>query len=252
MCSDLRVEQLVRADAGCCTYLLSADETGPVLVVDPPMDAERILEKVRSQSGRIEATIDTHIHADHLSGTREMRRLTGCPIYMYESSPASFDFNTLAERTYRLADLNVRIIHTPGHAPEHMCLLIEEKTLLTGDCLLVGDVGRVDLGRGSPEELYDSIFTKLLKLGDSVEILPGHVGRAHYVDGDTTSTIGIQRHTNPALQKTSKPAFQEYMTVDWPPKPGNYELYVKVNSGLLDLDEARELARASQGETWNE
>lgn len=221
-------------------------------IVDPLMDAERFLEPIRALGGRAIAVIDTHVHADHLSGSREIQRLTGCPIFMHESSQVKFLFNPLTERDYELAGLKVRVIHTPGHAPEHICLLLNELALLTGDCLLVRDVGRTDLGRGDPNLLYDSLIKKLLALDDRVEVLPAHVGKKHFVAGDTSSTIGIERRANPALQTKSKAEFIEYMTQGWPPKPASHELYVKVNSGELDLSQAQQLSKMTQGELYSE
>lgn len=219
-------------------------------MVDPLMDVERLLEPITNAKGEVAAAIDTHIHADHLSGAREIQRITGCPVLMYESSQVKFPIETLTEAHYEMAGLQLKVFHTPGHAPEHICLLVNDTVLLTGDCLLVRDVGRADLGRGDTDLLYDSLFNKLLALDDSVEILPAHVGRKHFVAGDTSSTIGIERRASPALQAKSKSEFHEYMTKGWPPKPPHYELFVKVNSGEVDLNEAQELAKASQGELY--
>ncbi len=216
------------------------------------MDAERVLEPVVVTKGELVGVIDTHIHADHLSGSREIQRLTSCHIYMHENSSVKFPVNPLNEGEHEMAGLKIKVIHTPGHAPEHICLLVNYVVLLTGDCLLVRDVGRTDLGRGDSDQLYDSLFTKLLSLEDRIEILPAHVGRKHFVSGDTSSTMGIERRANPALQVKSKSEFHEYMTQGWPPKPSHHELFVKVNSGEIDLSEAQELAKASQGELYSD
>lgn len=216
------------------------------------MDVERFLELVNESSGRIAGVVDTHIHADHLSGAREIQKIVGCPLFMHEGSPANFPFDKLTEGEYDLGGLKVQVIHTPGHAPEHISLLVDRKVLLSGDCLLIGDVGRIDLGRGDVEQLYDSLYTKLLKLEDGVEVLPAHVGEKHFVSGGTSSTMGIERRSNPALQLKSRSEFVEYMTKGWPPKPAHYELFVKVNRGLMNLSEAQELAKAKQGELYSD
>jgi glyoxylase-like metal-dependent hydrolase (beta-lactamase superfamily II) len=209
------------------------------ILVDPLIDVERFTKSAQLGDGKIVGVIDTHVHADHLSGSREMQKLTNCPVYMNETSPVNFPFVPLAEKEYKLAGLKVRVMHTPGHAPEHVSLLVEDRTVLTGDALLIGDVGRVDLGRGDPSELYDSLFSKLLALDDKVEVMPGHVGKAHFVSAGTSSTIGLERRTNPALQAKTRDEFIKYMTEGWPPKPDHYELYIKVNSGLLELPDAK-------------
>ena len=246
------LHQLVRENSGCCTCLLGSDESKEFLIVDPLMDVERFLEIVNTAGGRLVAIIETHVHADHLSGAREIQRMVGCPIYMYASSRVLFNFSPLTEGELEIGGIKITVLHTPGHAPEHVCLLMNGASLLTGDCLLVRDVGRTDLGRGSPDELYTSLFSKLMRLEDRVEVLPAHVGKQHFVSGETSSTIGIERRLNPALQVKSQPEFHEYMTVGWPPKPPCHELFVQVNSGELDLTAAQELAKVAQGELYSD
>jgi len=226
---------MIAEASGCCSYLVGSERA--VIVVDPLNDVDRFTKS--AVDGKIVGVIDTHVHADHLSGSREIQKLARCPIYMYETSPIKFSFVPLAEKEYHLAGVKIRVIHTPGHAPEHVSLLVEDKAVLTGDTLLVRDVGRVDLGRGDSNQLYDSLFGKLLKLPDQVEVLPGHVGKAHFVSGDNSSTIGVERRMNPALQAKTREDFLQYMSEGWPPKPAHYEQYIKVNCGLMDLREAQ-------------
>lgn len=181
------------------------------LLVDPLIDVEQFTKSVEL-GGKIVGVIDTHVHADHLSGSREIQKLTGCPIYMHETSPVKFPFAPLEEKDYLMAGVKIDVLHTPGHATEHVSLVVDEAAVLTGDTLLVRDVGRVDLGRGNSNQLYDSLFDKLLRLQDHVEVMPGHVGNAHFVSGDTSSTIGLERRTNPALQAKTREEFLQYMT----------------------------------------
>ena len=233
----LPIRQMIAEDSGCCSYLLGSGRD--LILVDPLSDVERFMKTVEVDGSKIIGVIDTHVHADHLSGTRNIQNLTACPIYMHESSPIRFTFTPLKEEEYHIAGLKIRVLHTPGHAPEHVCLLVDDKAILTGDTLLVNDVGRVDLGRGDPNQLYESLFGKLLKLQDHVEVFPGHVGKAHFVSGDTSSTIGVERSTNPALQAKTREDFIQYMTEGWPPKPTHYEQYIKANCGLIDERETR-------------
>jgi len=229
--------QMVAQDSGCCSYLAGSQKE--FILVDPLNDVERFMKKVEQEGGKVVGVIDTHVHADHISGSREIQKLNACSIYMYETSPVKFPFLPLVEKEYQMAGLKIRVLHTPGHAPEHVCLLVEDKAVLTGDTLLVKDVGRVDLGRGDANWLYDSIFNKLLKLDDQIEVMPGHVGKAHFVSGDNSSTIGLERRNNPALKSKTREEFIQYMTEGWPPKPKHYEQYIKVNSGLMELKEAQ-------------
>jgi glyoxylase-like metal-dependent hydrolase (beta-lactamase superfamily II) len=225
---------MIAQDSGCCSYLAGSGKE--FILVDPLVDIQRFTKRVQKEDGKIVGVIDTHVHADHISGSRAIQKLNGCPIYMHETSPVKFPFVPLAEKEYQMAGLKIRVLHTPGHAPEHVCLLVEDRVVLTGDTLLVKDVGRVDLGRGNTNQLYDSIFNKLLKLDDPVEVMPGHVGKAHFVSGENSSTIGQERRTNPALQMKTREEFLEYMREGWPPKPVNYEQCIRVNSGLLELE----------------
>ena len=233
----MRFQQVIRQESGCCSYLAGSEKD--FIVVDPSIDVKRFIDSVQGEGGKVVGVIDTHVHADHLSGSREIQKLTGCPIFMYETSPVKFPFVPLKEKEIHLAGLKVGVIHTPGHAYEHVSILLDDRTVLTGDTLLVGDVGRVDLGRGDPNQLYDSLFGKLLALEDRIEVMPGHVGKAHFVSAGTSSTIGLERQTNPALQAKTRDKFLQYMTEGWPPKPAHYETYIKVNSGILDLQEAK-------------
>jgi len=235
--NSILLHQMITEDRGCCSYLAGSEKE--FILIDPLIDVERFMKKVQQAGGKVLGVMDTHVHADHLSGSREIQKLTGCPIYMYETSPVKFPFVPLKESEYHMAGLKVQLFHTPGHAPEHVCLLLEDKVVLTGDSLLVRDVGRTDLGRGDPNQLYDSLFNKLLKLEDQVEVLPGHVGKAHFLSGDTSSTIGLERRINPALKTKTRQEFVQYMTEQWPPKPAHYEQYLKVNCGLMELREAQ-------------
>jgi glyoxylase-like metal-dependent hydrolase (beta-lactamase superfamily II) len=228
---------MIAQNSGCCSYLIGSGRE--YVLVDPLIDIERFTKTVEVEQGKIVGVIDTHVHADHVSGSREMQRLTHCPIFMHETSPVKFPFAQMQEKEYNIAGLKIQVLHTPGHAPEHISLLIEDKAVLTGDTLLVGDVGRVDLGRGDPNQLYDSLFGKLLRLRDDVQVFPGHVGKAHFVSGDNSSMIGLERRKNPALKARTRSDFLQYMSDGWPPKPAHHELYVNVNLGLIDPRDAK-------------
>lgn len=232
----LPIHQLAAETSGCCSYLVGSGKE--FILVDPLIDVERFTKSAQIGDGKIVGVVDTHVHADHLSGSREIQKFTACPIYMHKTSPVRFPFTPLEEKDYRMAGVKIHVLHTPGHAPEHVSLLVEEDgAVLTGDTLLVRDVGRADLGRGSPNQLYDSLFHKLLRLQDHVKVMPGHVGKAHFVSGDTSSTIGLERRMNPALQAKTREDFVQYMTEGWPPKPAHYEEYIKANCGLMDASE---------------
>jgi hydroxyacylglutathione hydrolase len=228
---------MIAEDSGCCSYFVGSGEE--FIVVDPLTDVERFTKSTLLGNGKIVGVIDTHVHADHLSGSRAIQRLVACPIYMHKLSPIKFPFHHLEEGDYALAGVKIRVLHTPGHATEHVSLLVDHEAVLTGDTLLVRDVGRIDLGRGDANQLYDSIFSKLLRLQDKVKVFPGHVGKAHFVSGDSSSTIGLERSMNPALKSKTRNEFFQYMTEGWPPKPAHYEQFIKVNCGLMEPGDAK-------------
>lgn len=230
--------QLVRKESGCCTYLLGSPNRGEYLLIDPLMDYERFLP----EGPHVKYVIDTHIHADHLSGVRQICSISGAKMMMHRSASISDEFLSLDdEEELDLSGLEVKVIHTPGHAPEHISLLVDKKFLLSGDSLLIRDVARTDLGRGDNRQLYKSLFERLSLLDDGVGVYPAHIGSQHFLSGELSSTIGIEKRLNPVLQIKSFDEFVQYMTEGWPPKPNYHELYVKVNMGLMTLGEAQSL-----------
>lgn len=190
---------------------------------------------------RIEAIFDTHIHADHRSGERELAAKTGAPIYLHRSADVAFPFQPLDDGSQvGLGNVVIRALHTPGHTPDSISLLVMDRTrgeepwmVLTGDTLFVGDVGRPDFG--GPEEarrLYASLHEKLLALPDYVEVYPAHIsgsacGRA--MSGKPASTIGFERRHNPALQFTDPEAFVAALFEGLPPKPPGFEEILALN-----------------------
>ena len=167
---------------------------------------------------------------------------------MHETAPTNFPLEKLKDGA-RLDDLigsssSIKVIYTPGHATDHICLLLESpesSKLLSGDCLFIGDVGRTDLGRGNNDLMYDSLFHKLLSLDPSTEVYPAHIGAKHFLATEKVRTqIGIERDTNPALQVKSKEEFFKYMTEGWPPKPPYYEEIINANLGKLSFSDAQE------------
>ncbi len=196
---------------------------------------------------RITHIIETHIQADHLSGCRELSAKTGAPIYLHEAANVHFDFHPIRDRDeLDLGNVQVRVLHTPGHSPDSICLLVTDKTrggepwlLLTGDTLFVGDAGRPDLhgpeeSRRLAEQLYDSLFTKLLVLDDALAIYPTHFagsvcGRA--MSGNPSSTLGFERRFNSALQPRSKEEFIRFMLENLPPQPPEFATIRRRNQG---------------------
>ena len=232
-------KQLVKEASGCASYIVGSKEGGVCAVIDPLMDSERFFFELQATRLKPIYVLETHTHADHISGAREFARLSQARLYLSEKSRAKFSFTPLEDNgTLELGETTIRAIHTPGHTPDHMSLLVGRR-LLSGDSLLVGDVGRADLG-GDPELLFESLYSKLLKLEDEVEVYPAHVGGHHYLGANGSSTIGHEKKTNPALQCKTREDFLRYMSEGWPPKPEHYQTIVAVNLGKRSLLRAQQ------------
>ena len=178
---------------------------------------------------------ETHVQADHLSGARRLSEATGAPVIYHTAAPVSFRHaDTDDGDVHDLGNVKVSVVHTPGHTPDSMSLLVTDRTrseepwfVLTGDTLFSGGVGRPDLlgaghERDLAEQLYDSLRGRLLVLPDHVEVFPAHFGGAACgkgLSGKPGSTIGFERRFNPALQVGAKEALLDFVLADLPPQP---------------------------------
>jgi glyoxylase-like metal-dependent hydrolase (beta-lactamase superfamily II) len=186
-------------------YLIGDEKTRLAAVVDPAWDVERILDVARRHDLRIIYAINTHNHPDHTSGNDELVKATGAKIVAQEGSRKRKDIGAKDDETLHLGSLEIKLIHTPGHSPDHVCVLVDRK-LMTGDALFVGECGRTDLPGGSSEQLYDSLFNKLMKLPDDVEVYPGHdYGPKPH------STIAYEKAHNYVLKPRSLREFVQFM-----------------------------------------
>jgi glyoxylase-like metal-dependent hydrolase (beta-lactamase superfamily II) len=232
--------QIRRADSGCVTYLVGSAETGQCAIVDPLLDTEFIIEEARKAGfAKITHVIDTHTHADHVSGARNLARQFGLEgVHMSDKAAAKFRTIPVTDgQVLKLGQVELKFLYTPGHTYDHMCILVDGTKLLTGDALFIGDVGRIDLGgdaHDKSDKLFDSLHGRIMALPDPVEVYPTHVGAAHHLgNARTSSTIGDERANNGALK--SKDAFFKYMTEDWPPKPPDYQNIIRLNKGEASI-----------------
>jgi glyoxylase-like metal-dependent hydrolase (beta-lactamase superfamily II) len=190
------------------SYIIGDEETLQGAVVDPGFDTEKILEIAVQNRLKIKYLIDTHEHMDHTSGNRDLALKTGAKIVVHEYAQITKDISVKDGEELKLGETSIKVIHTPGHTPESICLLVDRK-LLTGDTLFVGECGRVDLPSGSAEDLYSSLFNKILNLDDDIEVYPGH----NY-GVEPSSTIGSERQHNYVLKPRTKEEFVRFMA--WP------------------------------------
>jgi hydroxyacylglutathione hydrolase len=237
-------KQLVREDLGCASYIVGCSSAGVCAVVDPRLDmVDEICALTSAKALRVTAVIETHTHADHISGHGELAERTGACIYVHAQAHVAFPHRTLHDgEELTLGMVKLRVLHTPGHRPEHIALAVSDTSrgddpwlVLTGDSLFIGDIARPDLavpGQEGAEALYESIFNCLLALDDGVEIYPAHVagslcGRA--MNAKTSSTIGFERRHNPALAPPSRAAFVQALNAHLPRRPPNMQVIIERN-----------------------
>lgn len=187
------------------SYIIADEATKEAAVVDPSFNAETITKILKGQGFQLKYIINTHGHSDHTAGNQALKKVFNAKIAAHSRSKINKQISLEDGDTLRLGKTTIKVIHTPGHTPDSICLLINGK-LLTGDTLFVGECGRTDLPGGNPKDLYNSLFNKILKLGDTVEVYPGHdYGEVPH------STIGKERNTNYTLEKRTLEEFIEFM-----------------------------------------
>ena len=229
----------------CASYMVGSDTEGVAAVIDPDREVEKYIHAAETRGLKITHIIETHLHADHVSGNTDLNNRTRAEIYLHEHSAAHFPHNALCDGDIlKLGTINLHVNHTPGHTPESITLLVNDTTrsdqpwlALTGDTLFVGDAGRPDLvgaeaARALAGQMHESLFSKLMPLDDSLLIYPGHgagslCGRS--IGTMRSSTLGHEKSTNPALMPRKKDEFVEYATSNLPEQPGNHKRIKSIN-----------------------
>jgi glyoxylase-like metal-dependent hydrolase (beta-lactamase superfamily II) len=233
-------------DKGCAAYLLGCGTLGECAVVDARADdLDAYVSFARTKGMQITQVIDTHVHADHVSGGAELARRVTAPYRLHEAADAELPFAPMRDGDeIALGNTRLRVLHTPGHSPESVSLLVTDLKrgtdpwfVLTGDTLFVGAVGRPDLpgrAREDAAELYRSIHEKLLTLAGDVEVFPGHFSGSLCgagLSGKPSSTIAFERRWNPMLA-LGQDAFVAALA-EVPPKPADMESILAVNRGHI-------------------
>src|SRR5436305_777419 len=241
--------QIIHEDLGCASYLVGDTASGVATVVDPQWDIDPYLHLARLHGVRVEHALETHNHADHVSGHGRLARATGATIHVHELAGASYPHEAFADGwTLPLGEgASIEAIHTPGHRPEHTSFLLRDAArgddpwaVLSGDCLFVGDVARPDLAvepREGAADIFRSLHDRLLALPEETEVWPGHLGGSLCgsagIDLKTCSTIGFERRHNRALRFRSEAEFVEEAVATIGSKPPNVEHIVTLNRGPL-------------------
>ena len=239
------------------SYMLGSE--GVACVVDPQRDVSLYIDEARAQGLKIEHVIETHLHADFVSGHRELAERTGAKIYLGAAAGATFPHVDVRDGDQiRFGRVILRFLETPGHTLESISIVIVDLdrgdtpwAVLTGDTLFIGDVGRPDLSKDkTPQELagmlFDSLHSKLLPLGDDVEVYPAHGAGSlcgKQMRPERQSTIGKERASNYALRPSTKDEFVRLLTAELPERPGYFALDAEMNrTGAPALAELSPLA----------
>jgi glyoxylase-like metal-dependent hydrolase (beta-lactamase superfamily II)/rhodanese-related sulfurtransferase len=236
-------EQFRHEQGGCLSYIVGCTQKQVCAVIDPQHDIDPYLDYADGHEMEITHIFETHAHADHLSGAKRLAEASGAPVHFLEGAETAFPVTNVRDgEELMVGRVAFKVMATPGHTADSMSLLVSDTArsrepwlVFTGDTLFVGDTGRPDLD-GSAEQLYDSIWRKLLPLADIVEIYPTHFsgsacGKA--MSPKPSSTIGFERKFNPSLQLANKAEFVKYVQADLPVQPPRFQQVRRYNLGFL-------------------
>lgn len=199
------LEQILVGEGKNFAYIIGDEATREAAVIDPAFNVDKILKHIEQHKLHVKYIFNTHSHGDHTAGNSKVKEKTGARIVAHVKSPRPKDIAVKDQDSLELGKVKIKVIYTPGHTADGICLLVDGK-LFTGDTLFVGECGRTDLSGSSAKDMYDSLFSKILPLDDSIEVYPGHdYGKK------PVSTIGYERKTNYTLEKRTLKEFVEFM-----------------------------------------
>jgi len=197
----------VRQGGDNFSYLVADEVSREAAVVDSSFNMDELTRIIKAEGFSLKYIINTHGHSDHTAGNLELRSTLGGQIVAHKLSRIRYDLRVDDGDVLEVGKVRIAVIYTPGHTTDSICLLVDNKKLLTGDTLFVGECGRTDLAGGDSKAMYDSLFNKLMKLDDKVEVYPGHD-----YGPKPSSTIGDERRSNYVLQPRSVEEFVEFMS----------------------------------------
>ena len=230
-------EQLFDTKSSTYTYVISSGEGREALIIDPVIehtdDYLKILEKLKLKLVKV---IDTHIHADHITGLNELSQRTKCTKIMGDNSKSEVvDLRVKENENVDIDNINLKVMYTPGHTDCSYSFLMKDR-IFTGDTLLINGTGRTDFQNGDPYQSYDSIFNKILKLPDNTLVFP-----AHDYNGKKSSTIQNERENNPRLQVSSANEYADIMNNLKLSNPEMMDIAVPANVKGMTLNQIKSI-----------
>jgi hydroxyacylglutathione hydrolase len=240
--------QIVHDDLGCASYFVGDEDAGVAAVIDPRFEIDEYLELASYLNVRIEHVLETHNHADHVSGHGRLAAATGATIHVHRDADVSYEHEPFDDGDeISLGSVRIRAMHTPGHRPEHTAFALidtdrgdEPWAVLTGDTLFVGDIARPDLAvdkREGAHGIFHSLHDRLLSMAPETEVWPGHLGGSLCggpgMDMKVSSTIGYESRHNTVLHEKDEDTFVERAVSSLPPQPPNFKTVVEINRGPL-------------------
>ena len=225
--------QLFDEKSSTYTYVISSGKGREALIIDPVIEhTQHYIKILKDLNLKLVKVIDTHIHADHVSGLNELNKRTNCTRIMGEESESEvIDIKVKDNEKIKIDSIELQTIYTPGHTDCSYSFLMNDR-VFTGDTLLINGTGRTDFQSGSPYDAYDSIFNKLLKLPKKTLVFPGHD-----YNGKKNSTIEAERNNNPRLQVSSKDEYADIMNNLNLPNPKMLDVAVPANLKGLTLEQ---------------
>ncbi len=252
----MNVEQIYTGCLSEAAYFIESN--GEAIIIDPLRDTDAYLKLAREHDAKIKYILETHFHADFVSGHIDLSKQTGATIVYGPGTEANFSFHLAKDgEIFNVGNIKIEVIHTPGHTLESTCYLLRDEDdkpycLFTGDTLFVGDVGRPDLSSGNITSaelasiMYDSIQNKLMPLPDDVIVYPAHGAGSSCgknISSETQSTIGVQKKTNYALQPQTREEFIKAVTSGLNEAPAYFAVNAKINKeGYFSLEDVKRKA----------
>ncbi|MGD9532471.1 MAG: MBL fold metallo-hydrolase [Candidatus Nitrosocosmicus sp.] len=202
----MRIEQFLVGNMQNFTYIMIDEENQSAIVIDPSWDLDTITNFMKENSLKNRFIINTHSHFDHVVGNDFVSKDTGAKVMQHTSSPLPKDVELHDGDLIPFGKFTIKVVHTPGHSKDSICLVVDNEFIITGDTIFVGSCGRLDLPGGSAEEMYDSIYGKLINMKGELKVLPGH----HY-GSSKTSTLQKEIDTNIVFKFKDKDEFVAFM-----------------------------------------